>query len=594
MKDNFLEYYRENLSHLRELGDEFARDFPKVASKLSLDPIECRDPYVERLLEGAAFLAAKVEKKLDDGFPRVIENLLSVIAPSSLTPIPAGGVLRMGSGAAVEVSGIIPTSKTFECSIQSVNTSCRISPFWNTRLTPVSIANPSLVTHLDGDLNIPEIKSALIMDLSGLPGPGDGLDEIDLYFDMTDTNSSNLLEMLIANVHGVYFQQDSQIKRLEGVSFAFTAATKSNLLINRILKVMPSVTLLQTYLAYPAFYKFVTAKGLYKALAPFAGKPGRLIVAFNSLNETLLHAVTPDCILTNCLPVLNLFPQRAERVIMDAKHEYLVSAKHNEPLNYEIFAISEMQFYDAENSEVTRAYPFFTAKSEAGLDSGQNFFALHRALRRQGIYKSRSSYRKTETFVTVSGEEFISQQDNLTQFAADTWCTNADLPMLVTTDHRFASGKSFGQLVDPFTKPLGPLVTSGNEIDYERLSFIMMNINTLAWQDPKVIRSAISRLIFINSKRNEQESRMLSQVISDITAEKRIFRIYSHGAVYFEQGIEMDLTVSKSQAAGSGIFSFGLMLVHVIADFAPMNLVIKINLCEKDRGLLYSWTNLEK
>ena len=48
-------------SHLRELGGEFAREFPKIAARLGLEGMEVADPYVERLLEGFAFLAARVQ-----------------------------------------------------------------------------------------------------------------------------------------------------------------------------------------------------------------------------------------------------------------------------------------------------------------------------------------------------------------------------------------------------------------------------------------------------------------------------------------------------------------------------------------------------
>ncbi len=60
-----LEYYDRELKYMRDMGGEFAREFPKIASRLGLDAFECADPYVERLLEGFAFLAARVQLKVD-------------------------------------------------------------------------------------------------------------------------------------------------------------------------------------------------------------------------------------------------------------------------------------------------------------------------------------------------------------------------------------------------------------------------------------------------------------------------------------------------------------------------------------------------
>ena len=67
MSKDFLDYYSDNLSFIRKLGAEFAREYPKIASRLDLSSLECQDPFIERLLEGTAFLSARVEKKLDDG-----------------------------------------------------------------------------------------------------------------------------------------------------------------------------------------------------------------------------------------------------------------------------------------------------------------------------------------------------------------------------------------------------------------------------------------------------------------------------------------------------------------------------------------------
>ena len=68
MNRRLLSYYNRELSYLRELGGEFARQFPKIAGRLGLDSFECADPYVERLLEGFAFLAARVQLKIDAEF----------------------------------------------------------------------------------------------------------------------------------------------------------------------------------------------------------------------------------------------------------------------------------------------------------------------------------------------------------------------------------------------------------------------------------------------------------------------------------------------------------------------------------------------
>jgi type VI protein secretion system component VasA len=92
---DLLDYYRNNLSYLRGLSDEFAAEFPKIARRLLISEYDCQDPYIERLLEGTAFLAAKVEKKLDEGYYPFMEALLNSIAPDALYPVPAGAILEV-------------------------------------------------------------------------------------------------------------------------------------------------------------------------------------------------------------------------------------------------------------------------------------------------------------------------------------------------------------------------------------------------------------------------------------------------------------------------------------------------------------------
>lgn len=65
MNPRLLELYNQELHHVRESAAEFAKEYPKIASRLTLSGMDCADPYVERLLEGFAYLTARVQLKLD-------------------------------------------------------------------------------------------------------------------------------------------------------------------------------------------------------------------------------------------------------------------------------------------------------------------------------------------------------------------------------------------------------------------------------------------------------------------------------------------------------------------------------------------------
>src|SRR4051812_34924863 len=95
MDPRLLRLYSDELTHLREVGAEFAAEFPKIASRLGMEGMEVADPYVERLLEGFAFLAARVQLKIDAEQPRLIGHLLEAIYPNFLAPVPSMMVARL-------------------------------------------------------------------------------------------------------------------------------------------------------------------------------------------------------------------------------------------------------------------------------------------------------------------------------------------------------------------------------------------------------------------------------------------------------------------------------------------------------------------
>src|SRR5438094_588942 len=95
MDPRLVRHYNQELAHLREMGAEFAQQFPKIAGRLGMSGIEVADPYVERLLEGTAFLAARVQLKLNAEFPRFTQRLLEIVYPNYLAPTPAMAITQL-------------------------------------------------------------------------------------------------------------------------------------------------------------------------------------------------------------------------------------------------------------------------------------------------------------------------------------------------------------------------------------------------------------------------------------------------------------------------------------------------------------------
>src|SRR3954453_23693554 len=94
MIDELLTYYNGELAFLRELGAEFAQKYPKVAARLLLESDKCEDPHVERLLEGVAFLTARIRHKIDDEFPEIPDSLLGILYPPFQRPLPSMSIVQ--------------------------------------------------------------------------------------------------------------------------------------------------------------------------------------------------------------------------------------------------------------------------------------------------------------------------------------------------------------------------------------------------------------------------------------------------------------------------------------------------------------------
>ena len=90
MADSLLTFYNRELAALRSLAGDFAAANPKVAGRLRIaSDGGVDDPHVERLLEGVAFLAGRVQQRLDDELPEIADILLELLCPHMLAPIPS-------------------------------------------------------------------------------------------------------------------------------------------------------------------------------------------------------------------------------------------------------------------------------------------------------------------------------------------------------------------------------------------------------------------------------------------------------------------------------------------------------------------------
>ena len=95
MDREFLDLYNRELLLLHEQAREFAEEYPGIAERLGGLVAERTDPMIAGLLEGTAFLAARVQLKLKHEFPEFTNNLLEQLIPNYLAPTPSAMLAKV-------------------------------------------------------------------------------------------------------------------------------------------------------------------------------------------------------------------------------------------------------------------------------------------------------------------------------------------------------------------------------------------------------------------------------------------------------------------------------------------------------------------
>ncbi len=143
MFDELHAYYNRELAYLRRLAADFAEQHPKIAGRLRLSGEVADDPHVERLLQGVAFIAARIHRKLDDDFPELTQGLLEVLYPHYLAPIPSMAIVEMSAKPDLS-SPIEIAAGTSLDSATAHGESCRFRTGYPVTLWPIVIEAVSL------------------------------------------------------------------------------------------------------------------------------------------------------------------------------------------------------------------------------------------------------------------------------------------------------------------------------------------------------------------------------------------------------------------------------------------------------------------
>ena len=593
-----LDYYRDNLGYLRRLSSEFAAEFPKIARRLLLSEVDCQDPYIERLLEGTAFLAARVEKKLDEGYHPFLESVLGSVAPDALYPVPSGAVLEVFpdlSDESIRGGGVVKAGTVFDAVIPTINTPCRFSCAADTPVVPFAIAEAEYVGRDPASLGIknPDAESALRLRFSSPPNFAAGAR---VFLALSEADASLVLRLLTQDIAGVYVGDGAgNLDPAESIAFSIPLLDGGELYGAGARTGARGLRVLRNYLNYPDFFKFFSIRGDCGGVGdPKNGT--ELVLAFKRREQSLVAAIKASSVRVNCVPVLNLFSKRSDRVGVESDpafnpYEFHMVPDRTAMRDYEVAAVKGIEFYNERNEPVAAASNFYDG-SFAPEKKTRVFFNAKR--RRKFVERrstARSTYDGTEVFVS-----FSPMPEGAWQFAADLLVTNRDLPLLLPSGLSLFSSSTLVPRAAFLTSPTRPgysLAERGGDGDFARLSHIVMNLSAMLCREgdrPLELLRDILRLYPLRPA--EEMERMIAGIVS-LSGRGDTFRFTRGGTVFYERGWRASLVCDENAYAGMGMYVFARVVAQMLLSLAPINTVLELEFATLQSGVIAVWKTPE-
>nr|WP_218174407.1 type VI secretion system baseplate subunit TssF [Pseudomonas sp. IPO3749] len=610
-----LRYYERELAHLREVGGEFARDYPKVAGRLGLETYACADPYVERLLEGFSFLAARVQLKIDAEFPRFTNHLLELVYPQYLAPTPSMAVVQlqpdMGEGSLA--SGFkVPRDTALHSQLgKGDQTACEFRTAHDVTLWPVELVEARYFAcgaHVAGvDLSrLGGVKAALRLRLrvgAGLTFSDLSLDNLPLHIRGGDAMPSRILEHLLAQAVGVLVMPVQE--HVDWHQFLPKSAIRSlgysdsEALLPTGPRQFQGYRLLQEYFAMPQRFMFADVVGLANSVSRCSAEQLDVIVLFKKLDPLLEQSLSAANFGLYCTPAINLFPMRAERVhLSDQQSEYHVIADRTRPMDYEIYQIEGVTGYGS-GAEASQTFESFYRANDLHARKPPNaFYQVRRDARvlseqqhRQG---PRSSYIGSELFLSLVDAQEAPHRSDLRQLGIDTLCSNRDLVLSMPvgsgrTDFSVESGAPV-QAVRCLTGPTVPAPSfAEGETAWRLVSHLSLNYLSLLDQDKEQGASALRELLRLYCRIEDEAAHKQIEGLRSVTAESIVRRLPLPGPITYGRGLQVCVTLDEAAFEGAGVFVLGSVLEQFFAKYVSLNAFTETLIKSTTRGVIMQW-----
>ena len=613
MDPRLLKYYNRELQYMREMGAEFAKAYPKIASRLSLDEFECADPYVERLLEGFSFLAARIQLKLDEEFPRFTQHLMERVYPHYLSPTPSMMVVQFQADMLEPSLGdgfLLPRHSTLRSRLGKGNhTACIYRTAQDVTLWPIQIQSvdylptPASIA-LAGIGKQERAKAAIRLRLNttgDIPFNRLDLDRLPLFLSGGESGMRAFEALAGHTLRMVARAPEAESYRttVKPGPVRIMGFEENESLLPYGPRSFQGYRFLAEYFTLPERFMFVELYDLQSVIRGCDDQLLELFILLDESNPDLEGSLSEANFLLNCAPAINLFPKRADRIhLSDGDAEYHILPDRTRPMDYEVYEVTGVKGFGSNTEQSQTFYPFYASNDFIASDQPLAYFATHRMPRllssRQQREGARSSYVGSELFVSIVDADEAPYQSDLRQLAVTTLCTNRDLPMHIPLGQggsafTLDSSTPVNQIrcVGSPTKPKPS--TAQGAISWRLINHLSLNYLSLANENQEQSTAALKDFLQLYADTSDPSLRKQVDGVVSIQSKPVNRRLPSPGPIAFGHGLEITLTLDEAAFEGSGAFLFGAVMEQFFRKYTAINSFTETVVVTLERGEIMRW-----
>ncbi len=612
MDPKFLKYYNGELQHIREMFGEFAKEYPKIAGRLGMDGFDCADPYVERLLEGFGYMAARVQLKVDAEFPRFTQHLLDMVYPHFLSPTPSMVLVQFTpkgtEGSLVEGYPVSRHTTLMGQSLKEGQTQCQYSTANEVVLWPIEVAEAEYLTSASavaatGVQTPPGVKGAIRIRLqttADLKFNQLAFDELVFYMHGLDRRPVQLIEQMLANSLGVVAKPASSSpdwqERLPASAIQAYGLEEDQALLPFGPRSFQGYRLLKEHFAFPERNRMLRFTGLRPSVARCEENTLDLFILLNRLEPELAGKVEKEHFALFCTPAVNLFKKHADRIHLNhGASEYHIVPDRSRPMDYEVFDVLKVTGYGAGTEESREFLPFYSLSGHKAYEQNHAYFTLSRRKRvlseRARQRGPRSSYSGGEVYVSLVDANEAPLASDLRQLGLEIRCTNRDLPLFL----------SVGKQASDFTLNIGgpieavrclagptpptPSLAEG-DVAWRLISHLSLNYLSITGNGDA---GALRELLGLYGAAADSSMKKQIEGLVSVDSKPVHRRIPSPGPISFGRGLEVTVTFDESAFEGSGVLPLGLVLERFFSHYTSVNSFAETVLKTVERGEIVRW-----